>query len=401
MIGITFVLGGCDGADPPERHARALAVIGGTDSTIGSVVTIGPLSCGATLVAPNLLLTAKHCVARLFPGPYECGEDGEVLQIDPNVTYPEAGRYGPVSAPGQITVGRSGSPYAPRVVEVRVSPDDVICTGDAALLVLDRDVDDPVIAPLRLDVAPVVGEALLAVGYGGTLTSEGSLVLQERAVTVAVVGPAAAEPGVAGPVNAGFFSTGEALCRGDSGSAAFASSGAVVGIASGGSRIDVDALTGTTADCVSPLLRSHFQGVAPIAAFIQAGFAAAGAVPWLEGEPDPRAELGGDGATCATDGDCRSNVCVEDGDGVRSCSHGCLEAACADGYVCELITERMRCVPEPATPDEPAAPTESDDDGGCRIAAGGPETGLSIALLLAFAAIGLRRQGGGSRRIRT
>ena len=391
----TLLVTGCVG-DTLDGGATA-ALIGGADSELRSVVTIGPGLCGATLVAPNLLLTAKHCVARLFPGPFECNQAGEVVQVDPTgqVTYPDAGKYGPTTAAESILVGPIVSPYAPHVVAVLVTPGAVICEDDAALLILDRPVDNPVLAPLRLDDSPAIGESLVAVGYGATLDADFSSTLQERDVLVEAVGPAAEIPDVASAVSAGFFTTGEATCRGDSGSPALSTSGAVVGVASSVSRIDLDAPTGTSSDCVSPLARSTFQSLDAIRDFLLEGLAAAGATPWLDGEPDPRAGLEDFGAACTTDDECRSNACVDDGEGIRFCTRGCLYDACPEGHACELVEDRMRCLPgsEPdagSEPDGGQGPGADDGDGGC-----GCRTGAdpgSALLLVGVMVLGLRRR---------
>jgi hypothetical protein len=379
-------LAGCVG-DPLVTGDRAAAIVGGTDSS-RSLVSLGG-TCGAAVVAPTVLLTAKHCVTPVFGGAYECSEAGEVVQLDDNVMFPEAGKYGAVRSVDDITIGRTASPYAPRVVEVLVTPGATICADDAALLVLDRPMDDPVVSPLRLAGSPAVGEPLVAIGHGGTLDAESSSALQERSVVVQAIGPAPEVPGVASPVPVGFFSTGEALCRGDSGSPALSTSGAVVGVASAVSRIDLDAPTGTSADCVSPLARSKYQSLASIEAFVLDGFEIAGETPWLDGEADPSAGLADFGASCAEDVDCRSNVCVDDGEVGRFCSHGCLETACPDELECVAVDDRMRCVPAPDDPDPPA-PDESS--GGCSVPPHHPAAG-ALLVLLAFAA----RSGRGGR----
>lgn len=347
-------------------------IVGGEPADYPSVIPILDGRCGAVLLAPNLLLTAKHCVAPLYGGPFSCTIEGEVRPPDPddNITYPDAGKFGATMEPDLITVGRNGSsPHAPKVLRVLTTEDPTICGADAALLVLDRDIDDPVLAPLRTKTMLQVGEPLVAVGYGATLEENNASILQKRDVVVMAVGPTEGVTDQTSPVAAGFFTIGEALCRGDSGSPIFDGTGAVVGVASTVSREDLDDVTGTSSDCVSPFARGRYQAIAEIDPFLSNGFDEAGAEPWLAGEPDPRGALAGFEEPCGADSDCKSNVCLPRFDGALACSTGCLSGTCANGYACEVVADRMRCVESAPVPSQPAGQAGED---GCATGGGSP-----------------------------
>jgi hypothetical protein len=351
-------------------------------------------NCTGALLAPNLVLSAKHCVAGIMGGPYSCDPQGNLVEDpDAGVVFVDAGVFGPVAAPEELVVG-GNSPYSPHGKQILVSKGDSVCKSDMALVVLDRPVDDPEIVPVRSSAAPSVGEALIATGYGLVQGKELATVLQKREVSVIAVGPAEAVPGEAEALQVGFFAVGEALCSGDSGSPALAASGAVVGVASSVSRPDLLFPSGTTDDCTGAKVRGKYQATASEADLILSGYAAAGATPWKEGEPDPRAGLAGFGAPCASDAECRSNVCVASADGGLACSQGCLEKACPSGYVCQEVEQRLRCLPGAPAPAPHSAGRASEDDG-CAIARADVQTihpARWCAVVLALGAAWRRRR---------
>jgi hypothetical protein len=355
-----FLLLGCGSLDPQDVHTQRSAIVGGIDSVAAqdSVVQLRQPRglCSATLVAPNLVLTARHCVsaAPATVTNYQCDASGNPITPagDP---WPGADVFGSDLDAASITVLSGGQapsapvtlgtePTAAHGLQIFHSADTHHCHTDLALVALDRGVDDPVLAPLRLDESVDAGDLLIVVGWGMTADAGLAETRQQRAVTVVHLGPAPAD--FPGDVNVmgGFFSVGESACVGDSGGAAMAPSGAVVGVASTLEKPNLFTIT-SGADCVGPQARVHFEALSTETAVIAAAFAAAGATPWREGTPDPRAPLSAFNATCAVDADCRSNVCLADLQGTLRCSTGCLgNQPCPPGFQCTESAGHARCV---------------------------------------------------------
>src|SRR5262245_57970733 len=144
--------------------AREAIRDGVADTTTTAVVGIQDDMTGATctgaLIAPNLVLTAQHCVAPIAGVPSCSG----------------GGTFGPARAPGTFYVTTrpmftfTPSDYHP-VAEVVIPPGgDLVCGRDVALLVLTGDVASAEAAPIapRFDPPPSAGELYSAVGFGGT-----------------------------------------------------------------------------------------------------------------------------------------------------------------------------------------------------------------------------------------
>jgi hypothetical protein len=303
------------------------AIIGGTP--VGAQTAVVPLvgtgGCSGTLVAPNLILTAKHCVVKTSPGKYTCDATGNLIANPNGGAAGNAGPpgvFGPVEALDEIRVGHT-SPLPPHVAQVLVSPGNTCCQSDLAMLVLDRSMDDSIVAPIRLDSTPAVGDSLTAMGFGLAL-DKGFGNLQQRSVTVLHVGPSDAttdDDGMHEALSPGFFEVGEAPCHGDSGSPVLDATGAIVGVASDIDNPQIVVPSGTARDCVGPGTRGIYSSLSAQKDFILRGFAAANAQPWLAGQPAPPGALKDAGATCANDADCKSNVCIP-GESGGACPQG-------------------------------------------------------------------------------
>jgi hypothetical protein len=246
----------------------------------------GEVICTATLVAPNLALTARHCVAYGGPPFFQCTENGELV---PNEW--EGGTLGADYPPESIQlfgVDERIEPVA-LVSSIVSSNTSTICTNDIAYLVLDRDVPLPARA-VRSGKPTTNQETVTLVGYGATITGEqlDYLTLNRKRIVdqeIVDVGPDDEGDPVFDAPPRSLLLHGPAACNGDSGGPAFSeTTGAVVGVFS----ILVQS------DCSKqnlPLLYTH---TSPFAQLTKEAFEAAGATPIAEpaDEPDAGADAG-------------------------------------------------------------------------------------------------------------
>jgi secreted trypsin-like serine protease len=272
----------------PDLGRTTEAIVNGTQSTADqdSVVLITltqpdntriPL-CTGTIIAKNLVLTARHCV----------GEFNEQLQTVTDYGKPsELGVYTGVTAEKRV-VGQAPNAVAAQIVSTKQSS----LVPDVGLLVLDKPLDAP-IASLRLNSGVTEGEAIDIVGYGVTEANQYPLERRQRTgIPILKNGPATTK---FFDVGDGEFETGEGECAGDSGGPAFSeSTGALVGIASRVSNGKDRTPSQAGAFCVGPDTEDVYTTLASAKAVIQSGFDAAGASPVLE-EAD-----GGAGSTTTT-----------------------------------------------------------------------------------------------------
>ncbi len=267
----------------PRGGSSAQAIVDGepSDERDDAVVMLrssppdtGEQACTGTLVAPNLVLTALHCVAYYTGGAFSCKSDGSL-----STNIPGNGEIGAPADPAKIevysgVVPNEGEPVAYGAAVFGTGA-PTICRNDFAAVVLDRALDLP-IAPIRLERTVERAERMLVVGYG--MTEEGTLGERRRrsGVLVSDVGPAsdASPTGTAAPRT---FVLTEGACFGDSGGPAFSEeTGALTGVYSLAAGMS----------CTAPNVRNVYTRIAPFRDLILKAFEAAGAEPELE-PPDP------------------------------------------------------------------------------------------------------------------
>lgn len=276
------------GVEEEEVGASRAAIIGGADSQAADDAVVllvhydalskdGSAGCTGTLLAPRLVLTARHCLSET-DGTLACAPDGTAqaggaVRADfvPSKMFVFAGRERPDYL--------SGTTKGARGAEILHDKAPNLCNHDLALLVLDAPLRDVPIAPLRLDGETKVGEPLRMVGWGITETTNTPPVRRARPdVPVVALGPSEGT----GP---GELRVGEGGCAGDSGGPAIAASGAVVGVLSrGGNGTD-----GTGKDrCIGKDATNVFTKVSAFRDLILSGYAKVGQDAWPEGGRDPR-----------------------------------------------------------------------------------------------------------------
>ncbi|HEY5375066.1 MAG TPA: trypsin-like serine protease [Polyangiaceae bacterium] len=369
-------------AEPGLSVARS-AIVGGEPSPAGmqdavlllrTAVDGQELLCTASLVAPNLALTARHCVAHLQDGPFNCSVKGELLD---NPTG--AGRIG-LDLPASSLEFYGGA--LPRTtplahgLSIVSTLSGTICVNDIAFIVLDRAVARPVL-PLRLRGRAQVGEAVTLVGYGlvsdtqQTIDFSSQPRAQKTGLSITGVGPDSLADGVTTVPPRAVLLTGPSGCIGDSGGPLLAaSSDAVLGVYS--------LLNG--ASCSDSHVRHQLVHVPAFQTLIAQAFAAAGADPTPE---TPLGDLGAAGASADAGAGGGPGPEASAGAGGSDADANADADASADAGT--------------ATPTGGGASAST----GCATALGRPRGGLGAAWLgLMAALVGSRARAASTRRLR-
>lgn len=393
---------GAQSSAPEHTGTSSSPIQDGTDDTthtfaVGVIQVQGQTAafCSGALLAPNLVATARHCVAEIATAQVDCATStfGAVVAASQMKVTTDA-----VITPNSAFIDTAS------IIVPSEAGQDKLCGNDIALLVLDKNVDlpqyvEPVLAPPMTDQS-TYSTTVTAIGYGvdtptdmqgttaGTRRIKQDIALQCIPNDKTFV-DCFADPGAAQIMTRNEFVSGDAsTCEGDSGSSAFEQSNfsqakwVSFGVLSRGS-VSTDGKT-----CVQPIY-TRFDAWAALlleAANQAAAMGGYDAPSWAVASPTSAPDGGKagtgkvDGVSCGADSECLSSQCVSPGTSHFTCASPCSASGCAPGFRCG----GGFCLPQP----QAAAAV------GCALSSPptpGPGPVLSGLAVLAFGALRRRR----------
>jgi len=269
-------LAGCTdgelGAPAREQGAVVKGVLSDPNDDAVVLVQATGRSCSGTLIAPNVVLTALHCISQFDTlSNFNCRSDGTLA---PEST---GGDIGPLLDPATVYVlmgVQAGNQkiYAKALFGTGTPQ---ICRDDIGVIVLKADAPIGSAPLVSLRFGPSAAPELTrVVGYGDTVGTSTENGRQERD-HLPLLGVGARTNGGAGDPNVAprTLLVGEGPCHGDSGGPLYSEeTGAQLGVYS--------LLLSQT--CVGPDVKNTYTQIAPFEGFIRDALASAGQEPIVE-----------------------------------------------------------------------------------------------------------------------
>ncbi len=420
-LGAVILVVGCSSEAPTSSQVERIQ--GGTIDTthtfaVGVCAGNGPgqcqLFCSGALIAPNLVMTARHCVQQPSSSTIDCA------------TTTFGAQYGPTAA-FYITTNASmfqSSKGWHQAKKIYTTTGTKVCGNDMSLIELVDNVSlseaggtfvTPVVQYPMTDHTKY-STTVTAIGYGDTSATTqdpGTRHILQNTNLACIPGDASIDCGVQTQITAAEFASGNGTCEGDSGSSAYEqknfnksiplSFGVLSRGGSTGSTCEGGIYTRTDAWksflVATALTAASDGGYTPPAWTSDPPPADAGApdsgTTADGGTPPPPGSLG---APCGDASDCNSGICLSNNGGQSYiCSATCdpngdgTDCAADGSYQCTASDGTGYCFPKP-----PATGDNEDGTltGGCAIGKSDPSKPVpwgTLVLAGAFVAVAMVR----------